>query len=298
MVEDTSAVLAVNAPAKVNLYLHVTGKRADGYHTLDSLVALGGIHDRITAAPAHDLSLVVEGPFADVTPAGDDNIVLHAARKLQGMLGVGMGARLTLTKRLPVAGGIGGGSADAAGTLRLLTNLWGARPTEAELVHLARELGADVPVCLAGRAAYMGGIGEELTPVPELPKAWILLVNPNEQLSTKAVFDRFAGPYSEPARLTTAPTTPGQLAAELIKRKNDLTETAVSIVPAVGRVLETLEALPGCLMARMSGSGATCFGLFADPAGVTQAALQLVKERPAWWAKPASLEWDASALNI
>ena len=295
---DREGALAINTPAKVNLYLHVTGKRADGYHTLDSLVAPAGIYDRITAVAADTLSLTVDGPFATATPVGDDNICLRAARALQTLLGVKAGARLTLTKRLPVAGGIGGGSADAAGTLRLLMRLWGGHPDEREMFRLALELGADVPVCLSGRAAYMGGIGEDLDPVVDLPKAWMLLVNPNRPLSTRAVFERFKGPYSKPARLSARPATPGQLAGELIKRQNDLTATAIDLLPDVGHVLDALEALPGCLMARMSGSGPTCFGLYADPAGVTEATLQMAKDHPEWWAKPASLDGDMGAPDM
>lgn len=302
MASPKDTAFAVNAPAKVNLYLHITGRRDDGYHTLDSLVAFGGIHDRIEAEAADDISLTVEGPFANQVPLGDDNIIIETARRLQTLLGVKGGARLTLTKRLPVAGGIGGGSADAAATIRLLIAFWDAHAPEDKLGALALDLGADVPVCLGGKAAYMGGIGEVLRETPVLPKAWMLLANPGEMLSTEAVFRRFAerhdGAWSAAAPLTTTPTTPGELAAALLGRKNDLGEAAISLVPAIGDVLDALEGLPGCLMARMSGSGATCFGLFADPDSVTQATLKLVKDRPAWWAKPASLEWDATSLKV
>ncbi len=298
------AVVRVTAAAKINLYLHVTGRRGDGYHLLDSLVAFCGIGDGLEARAADDLSLAIEGPFAAGVPAGDDNLVLRAARALQaalggenGALGGENGARLILRKRLPPASGIGGGSADAAATLRALMRLWHARPDEAVLDALALELGADVPVCLQGRAAFMGGIGEELTRAPPLPPASIVLANPGVPVATPEVFRRRAGPFSAPARFAEAPRDAGRLAELLSARRNDLDAPARALCPAIGEVVDALARCPGALLARMSGSGATCFGLFADAGQATEAAFALMRAHPHWWVKAGSLESDANRLE-
>lgn len=282
-------MIRVEAPAKVNLYLHVTGRRPDGFHLLDSLVAFAGIGDTLEVEPADSLSLRVDGPTAALLPEGGDNIVLTAARALAARAGIAPRAALRLTKRLPVAAGIGGGSADAAATLTGLCRLWTLSPPPAEMDALALSLGADVPVCLAGRPTAMAGIGEHLTPAPALPPAWLVLVNPREALSTPAVFKARHGCFSDPMPLETRPTDARALAALLARRRNDLTAAAVSLVPAVGEALALLAAQPDCLLARMSGSGATCFGLFAAEAGATAAAKTLAEVKPGWWAVAAPL---------
>lgn len=290
-------VVRVTAAAKVNLYLHVTGRRADGYHTLDSLVAFCGIGDAIEARAADALSLSIEGPFAAGLPAGEDNLVLRAARALRAALGIERGARIVLHKRLPPASGIGGGSADAAATLRALMRLWNARPPDAALAALALALGADVPVCLDGRAAFMGGIGEDLAPAPALPPATIVLANPGVPVATPDVFRRRAGSFSAPARFSEAPRDAARLAELLRERRNDLDAPARALCPAVGEVVDALERCPGVLLARMSGSGATCFGLFADAGHATEAAFALARAHPRWWVKAGSLESDANRLE-
>jgi 4-diphosphocytidyl-2-C-methyl-D-erythritol kinase len=287
----------VAAPAKINLYLHVVGACADGYHRLDSLVAFAGIGDTIEATRAGALSLAVDGPFADAVPKGDDNLVLRAARALAELAGGDPGAAIRLTKRLPPASGIGGGSADAAAALRALLRLWDARPEPRALDALALRLGADVPVCLGARAAFMGGIGEELAAAPALPAASIVLANPGEAVSTPEVFRRRAGPYSRAARFAEAPRDAARLAALLKERGNDLEAPARTICPAIGDVLAQLARQPGCLIARMSGSGATCFALFAEVGAATEAAFALARARPRWWVKAGSLEADAARLE-
>ena len=290
-------VVRVTAAAKINLYLHVTGQRSDGYHTLDSLVAFAGIGDALEARAADDLSLGLEGPFAAGLPAGDDNLVLRAARALQSALGLNAGARLVLQKRLPPASGIGGGSADAAATLRALMRLWNARPDPATLDAIALNLGADVPVCLRGVAAFMGGIGEDLAPAPTLPTASLVLVNPGQPVSTPEVFRRRAGAFSPPARFTETPRDAAHLAQLLETRRNDLDAPARALCPAIGEALEALARCPGVLLARMSGSGATCFGLFADAGPATEAAFALMRAHPRWWVKAGSLEGDTTRLE-
>jgi 4-diphosphocytidyl-2-C-methyl-D-erythritol kinase len=272
-----------SAPAKLNLYLHVVGRRADGYHLLDSLVAFAAPADEITAEAAPSLSLALRGPYA--AALGDvpsDNLVWRAAERLGAAAGRPSAAALTLTKNLPVASGIGGGSSDAAATLKALAALWRLEPGRVDLAAIAQTLGADVPVCLAARAAWLGGIGETVEPVPGLPPVMALLVNPGIALSTPAVFKARQGAFSAPARFA-MPADAAELAALLAARRNDLTDAAIALVPAIGDVLERLASLEGALIARMSGSGATCFALFAAADSATAAAARLSAERPGWW---------------
>ena len=270
------------ARAKVNLALHVVGRRADGYHLLDSLVVFAGVGDRITAAPGPGLRLEVTGPQGLGLAADQDNLCLRAARLMAGP-----GALITLDKRLPVASGIGGGSADAAATLQVLARLWQAPLPDAAAV-LA--LGADVPVCLAGRPARMEGVGEVLSPLPPLPAAWLVLANPGVAVPTPAVFralerrDNAPLPADLP-RLATA----AELAAFLQMQRNDLEAPATLLAPVIGQVRAALATQPGCLMARMSGSGATCFGLFPTAATATAAATTLRQAQPGWWVEAAEL---------
>ena len=281
-----SAPVAVEAaPAKVNLYLHVVGRRADGYHLLDSLTVFAGPGDRIAARPADELTLEIDGPFAPAlaaTPA-DDNLVLRAARMLRRAGGGRAGAAIRLTKTLPVAAGIGGGSADAAAALRALTRLWDLRPASEDLARLALKLGADVPVCLSSRAAFMGGIGDALAPAPALPAGHLLLVNPGVAVATKAVFAARGAPFSAPARFAAPPADVAGLAALLAARRNDLEAPARRIAPEAAASGVALAAEPGCLLARMSGSGATWFGLFADERSARDAARRIAGFHPNWW---------------
>ena len=279
----------VRAPAKVNLYLHVTGQRDDGYHLLDSLVAFADAADTIEVRPADRLVLAVDGPAAPAVPPGADNLVLKAATALAAAAGVNAGAHIRLTKRLPVAAGIGGGSADAAAVLTALCRLWRVAPAKEDLAALALTLGADVPACLAGRPAFVGGIGEELTEAPPLPPCWLILANPGIALPTPAVFKRREGPFSAQARFDTPPEDATDLARLLAQRRNDLTDAAVALQPAVGTALPALARLPGSLIARMSGSGATCFALFATRDQAQAGAESLRKRHPEWWVEAAEL---------
>ncbi|MYE01921.1 MAG: 4-(cytidine 5'-diphospho)-2-C-methyl-D-erythritol kinase [Alphaproteobacteria bacterium] len=262
-------MLRETAPAKVNLYLHVVGRRADGLHLLESLVAFAEAGDALHAEPADRLSLETVGPFAGALAGEADNLVLRAARALAP----GQGARLVLEKNLPVAAGLGGGSADAAAALRLLSRLWGI---DRDLAALAAGLGADVPVCLAGRTCGMAGIGERLTPLPDWPAPALLLANPGAVLPTPAVFGARRGPFREsrPWPLTVV---------ELAGCANDLTEAAIALAPEVGDTLAALAALDGALFARMSGSGATCFAAFAGRAARDRAREALRERHPGWW---------------
>ncbi|PKQ12722.1 MAG: 4-(cytidine 5'-diphospho)-2-C-methyl-D-erythritol kinase [Alphaproteobacteria bacterium HGW-Alphaproteobacteria-1] len=266
------------APAKVNLTLHVTGRRKDGYHLLDSLVAFADIGDRLTVALAPVPSLRVTGPRAAGVPEGPENLVLRAAALM------GVSAAITLEKHLPAAAGIGGGSSDAAATLRALARLSG-RP-----VPDALALGADVPVCLIGRAARMRGIGEDVTSATGLPALKAVLVNPGLPVATPAVFARLDR-RDNPAMPATLPHWPDAAACIrwLATQRNELEAPAAALCPEIGAVLDRLRESDGCALARMSGSGATCFGLYLDAVTAAAAAAQIAAQYPGWWVRATRL---------
>ncbi len=276
------SVLTEYAYAKVNLYLHVVGRRQDNYHVLDSLAVFSAAADKLEAhATDEELNLRISGEFADQLVVDNDNLVLRAGRALARETEVAPRAFVHLVKRLPVASGIGGGSADAAATLRLLTRLWGITIEPTKLANVAAVLGADVPVCLTAHPARMGGIGDILQAPPALPEFGILLVNPGVGLSTASVFRARHGPYSQPARLPLGWQNAHAMAADLANCTNDLEAAALSLCPPIAEVLAALQSHPDCLLARMSGSGATCFGIFPDQAAATVAAASL--KRSHWW---------------
>lgn len=281
--------LEIFAPAKVNLYLHVTGRRADSYHLLDSLVVFAGCGDRLQFLPADRLSLSLSGPGAMALQADDDNIVLRAARNLAAHLGRRPEVAIRLEKNLPVAAGIGGGSADAAATLTGLLRFWNETLDQGELQKLGLALGADLPVCLRGRPTQMAGIGEILTQAVSLPPCWLVLVNPRQGLSTPAVFKAREPIFTPAAPLTAPPRDARELAAQLAERRNDLAPPAIRLAPVVGEMIGLIEQTDSCLLARMSGSGATCFGLYADQASAECAAAALMAQRPNWWVSAAEI---------
>ncbi|MCB2053410.1 MAG: 4-(cytidine 5'-diphospho)-2-C-methyl-D-erythritol kinase [Geminicoccaceae bacterium] len=287
-------VIEERAPAKVNLDLRVTARRADGYHDLDSLVVFTELADRLTLRRADSWSLETGGPFAAGLPAVEDDLVWRAAQRLHRYAPDRPPVSIRLTKNLPVAGGIGGGSADAAAVLRGLRRLWNLTIDDERLREIGLGLGADVPACIHGQPLRMRGIGERLDPVRGLPDIPLLLVNPGRALPTADVFRslRIAG--------TAAPRAPmpvgagvTRLAVWLASSRNDLEEAAIARQPVIHSILEELRALPGALLARMSGSGATCFGLFATPEATREAARTLAATRPDWWIAPTTIPADA-----
>ena len=286
-------VLTEKALAKINLTLRVLGRRADGYHELESLVAFADVGDGLRLQPGAPLALEIDGRYAEACGAPADNLVLKAAAALSARVeGLRLG-RFVLTKELPVASGIGGGSADAAAALRLLVH--GNRQifsrvdfADSRLRETALAVGADVPVCLASRARIMRGVGEELLDPLDLPPLPALLVNPGVPLSTRDVFGRLAGKFSK-ASSTEVPRDIAALVDWLGANGNDLTEPAIACVPAIAHVLTALGALPGVRLARMSGSGPTCFALFASAADAEQAARALKAEHKGWWIQPTTL---------
>lgn len=281
--------ITVTARAKLNLTLHIVGRRADGYHLLDSLVAFTEVGDELTLRPASEFSLTIDGPMADGLSAGEDNLVAQAARALAKHAARPCRVAIHLQKNLPVASGIGGGSADAAATLKGLAHLWQLDIGERELMHLGLKLGADIPACLWGKTCQMGGIGERLVPRPPLPPTWVVLVNPRVALSTAEIFRARTGPFTPAYPLKETMPDVEALAHALRQRGNDLTTPAIAQAPVIGTVLQTLEQQTGCLLARMSGSGATCFGLFAGRTATIVAAATLMRHHPDWWVSATQL---------
>ena len=280
------AALAEAAKAKTNLALHVVGRRDDGYHELDSLVVFAAIGDTLEisrAAPGVG-RLVIDGPFAAGLGTGDDNLVLKALAAFEADITPLPDVALRLTKRLPIASGIGGGSADAAATLRLAARYAGLAANDARLWALAARLGADVPMCLASRPLRAEGIGERLTPWPEAPRLSLLLVNPGVGVSTPAVFRRLEQRDGTPLpELPPQPTADALAAFLRAETRNDLEAPAIEEAPVIAEALERIRATDGCRLARMSGSGATVFGIFSNMEAADRAAQQIAAERPEWW---------------
>jgi 4-diphosphocytidyl-2-C-methyl-D-erythritol kinase len=287
-------MLSTRAPAKINLTLHVLGRRADGYHELESLVAFSGAGDTLSLVPGEPLSLEIAGPTATAAGAGDDNLVLRAARHLAERVdGLTLG-RFVLEKRLPVAAGIGGGSSDAAAALRLLARANGLEIADSRMLDAARATGADVPVCVAGRARMMRGAGETLGPLLRLPLLPAVLINPGVPVETRPVFTRLGLQPGETVAGAAHPAIEDRLSVEnllaaLEKGRNDLEDPACLQAPAIVDVLAVLRAARGCRLARMSGSGATCFAIFATPRGAAKAAHAIRRQHPDWWVKTAAL---------
>ncbi len=282
-------MIQTHAPAKINLYLHVTGRREDGYHFLDSLVVFASVGDTLRLEESDAFSFTLEGPMAAAL-AGEDpekNLVVRGARALAAALDRPLNVALTLTKNLPVASGIGGGSTDGGAALRLLATHWGLSPEEPTLLSVAASLGQDVPCCVAARTCCFEGIGDVTTPGPELPHTDMVLVNPNIALPTPAVFKARKGAFASPAPLTESPRDARTLAVLLSSRENGLTEAALSFCPEIGKILAALSSQEDCLLSRMSGSGATCFGLFPDRSTARAAAAALYEAHPDWWVVPA-----------
>jgi len=326
------ASLTTRARAKINLTLKVIGRRADGYHELESLVAFAGTGDALTLEPGPDLALTIGGPRGEGLPVDDGNLILRAARALSHEIGPLRAGTFHLVKRLPVASGVGGGSADAAGALRLLARLNGLASDDPALFRAAASVGADVPVCLQSRARIMAGIGERLGSALTLPPLFALLVNPGVAVETSAVFRELGlkpgqmpipqpSPHPEEPRSGVSKDAPdasgaawsilrdamsndmapqdeglqwrgldsSALIATLTEAGNDLEAPAQRVAPVIGDLLATLATAPGCRLARMSGSGATCFALFDDCRASAAVGRALAQAEPDWWIKPTLL---------
>jgi len=286
--------ITVLAPAKVNLFLHIIGRREDGYHLLESVFAFADFGDFITVEPAPALSFSVTGPFAHICRRagcdGEANIVARAADLLRQQCGVAEGAKITLEKNLPVSAGLGGGSSDAAATLKALQVLWRIEPVQESLVDLALELGADVPACLVGEPSFVAGIGELITPLEIFEDINCVLVNPLKPLSTPLVFQTFektGRAFTQPLALT--PEVTDDLWTLLKGSHNDLQGPAVGLMEEVGEILGSLQDTDGVSLVRMSGSGATCFGLYETSETADAAARKISNAHRNWWVKACTL---------
>jgi 4-diphosphocytidyl-2-C-methyl-D-erythritol kinase len=293
-VPDRSNFTTAWAPAKVNLYLHVGSPGAGGLHPVDSLVVFADMRaaDRISARTWPQLTLAVEGPGAKALKSAPNNLSLAAAMALREACDrTGLGAALTLHKELPVAGGVGGGSADAAATLHVLNKVWGIAFGEAALERLATQLGSDVPACVRSRPLVMRGTGERLYDVdtPSLPA---VLVNPGITLETRRVFERLDQRGRDRTFRETDPPAADDLpafAAALQGYRNDLESAAISMCPEIGKVIQMLRAEKGCLVARMSGSGPTCFGVFQSDDAADRAAEAISAKKRKYWVRATTL---------
>ena len=274
------------APAKVNLTLRIVGRRADGYHTLESLVVFAGVKDRLTLVPGLKASLAVRGPNAKAAGAISDNLVLRAAQALAVEIPGIKAGRFTLTKNLPAAAGIGGGSSDAAAALRLLARANRIKLSDPRLLRVAAKIGADVPVCVDPRPRIMRGIGEVLSKPLVVPRSAAVLVNPRVPVPTKDVFAVLHRTKRKPQPAMQARNVPrarDKYLAYVARRANDLEGPAVELAPVIAKVLAALQKSSDCTLARMSGSGATCFGLYRSAHGAAAAARAIAAAHPSWW---------------
>lgn len=290
MAELDAAAFTEAAPAKVNLALHVTGRRADGYHELESLVVFVDVADEISVRPAKADKLTVSGPFAAAAGSSDSNLVMRAVRAFRAQWPDRLpgGLDIALTKNLPVAAGIGGGSADAAAMLRLLARIGEGDFPVRDLQRIALGLGADVPMCLLSRASEVRGVGEIIHALRDFPPTYLVLVNPLVPVVTADVFRRLERRENPPMPALPQPLTrPAQLGLWLAETRNDLEPAAVALVPAIGDLLQKMSTLDGCAMARMSGSGGTVFGLFGSAAQAHQAAHEMRARYPDYWVAAA-----------
>lgn len=292
MTSTQTKLLTIFAPAKVNLYLHITGRLDNGYHTLDSLIAFADIGDGVEIEPYHDFQFRVQGPFAgkftakemDVSP-NSSNLAVQAAWALSRAAQKAPHVRITLTKNLPLASGLGGGSADAAAVLWGLTEWWNIPRAAHYLPGLMTRLGADVPVCFPCKPARARGIGDILDPAPPMGEIAVVLANPGIDCRTADVFAQFRGPFREPRSLATKIEGFRELVETLTGTQNDLQNAAQEIAPVITDVLKALSAQKGCGLVRLSGSGATCFGLFEHDRAAQKAELALQAANPSWWVK-------------
>jgi 4-diphosphocytidyl-2-C-methyl-D-erythritol kinase len=287
-----SQAVRETARAKVNLTLHVKGKRSDGYHELESLVAFADVCDELAFTPGPEDGLSLEGPFAGLVDG--ENLVLKAKRAVASWLGVPISGYFRLAKNIPVAAGLGGGSSDAAAAIRALFRNYDSVSNAKTFIKQSAAIGADVPVCLQNSAGWMCGLGERVTPVSGLAALPALLVNPRIKLSTASVFKTLNAKPLQAQVTGPPPSFPGwksplEAAAWLKEGRNDLEAPAIALEPAVERVLDTLQRLDGCLFSRLSGSGPTCFGIFLSQDSVARAAREIKRSHPGWWVQATTL---------
>jgi 4-diphosphocytidyl-2-C-methyl-D-erythritol kinase len=281
------------APAKINLFLHVTGRRDDAYHLLQSIAVFAEAGDLLTFSRYDSLLIDIDGYFGGDIGDLRDNLIYKAAMALAQEYDIPATGHIRLQKNLPVASGMGGGSSDAATTLRGLCRLWGLPEENGRLERLSVKLGADVPACLYRRPVWMEGVGDRMVRMQEMPDMHLVLVTPPVKTPTPEVFARFAGRfsgrYSAPIRFTGRRKTLGEWIADLQLYRNDLTDAAIDVSPDIRTSLAAIADTPNCRIARLSGSGATCFGLYDSPAAALAAVNKLRQQHPHWWIKATGL---------
>lgn len=283
---QTGPAFSETAPAKVNLALHVTGRREDGFHLLHSLCVFTELGDQLSASPAREDRLTVSGPFGADLPTGRSNLVIRAIEKFRTRFPHALpdGVAVHLEKHLPVAAGLGGGSADAAAVLRILARMAEAPIADSDLFALSATLGADVPMCLLSQTCEVMGIGERIRPLAVFPQMHLVLVNPLAPVATPDVFRRLASRENPPMPpLPEAMDRPAILSLWLEDTRNDLQAPASEVVPGILPILKAIAQTPGCVLSRMSGSGATCFGLYGSAAAAHQAAHDLRENLSGYW---------------
>lgn len=296
MSKATPKTLTIFAPAKLNLFLHITKRLSNGYHALDSLVAFADIGDIITIESAPSFSFHVKGPFADSFKEEEcsaflngENLVIKAARSLSQVADHSLNIKITLTKNLPLSSGLGGGSSDAAATIWGLQELWNLPHDADYIIPLMTKLGADVPVCLNCRPTIMQGVGDILLPAPTMPEIPLLLINPMISCATQDIFLHHNGTFKKKTSLPKSFNSVFDLAETLRTLENDLFEPALNLIPKIGNVINALNAQEHCLFSRMSGSGASCFGLFETIEHAENTAEKISAENPDWWVKTGFL---------
>jgi 4-diphosphocytidyl-2-C-methyl-D-erythritol kinase len=285
-------LITIFAPAKINLFLHVTGRRDDGYHLLDSLVSFADIGDRLVLEQALDFELEINGPYAaafnakelDASPSSS-NLLVRAAWDMARLFKKNLAVKVTLTKNLPLGAGIGGGSSDAAAMIWGLLEYWKITERPDELMSLALKLGADVPACLSCITSRLEGTGEILSPLETFPEIPVVLVYPARASSTALAFSRYHGNFKEPADMPQGFENLDLLMRFLKTTNNDLHKAACESVPEIDNAINALRLQRGCALARMSGSGSSCFGLYEDGENAERAAAEILKSNPDWWVK-------------
>lgn len=294
MTTEKQKSITARAPAKVNIALHVLGQLGSGHHRLDTVAAFSPeVSDVLKVIKAPRFSLEITGRFARNVTRGPNNLILRAAQSFIGMARrdgiMTIGASMSVIKGLPVGGGIGGGSSDAAATIKLLANLWGYKPDQKELQEVLKKLGADVPMCFYAKALHAEGLGDLITPLNNLPVFTVILVNPGIEVSTERVFEELKNKRNTPLGMFPENDNHDDWIDWARDQRNDLEEPACTIAPPIADVISMVQSMPGCLLGRMTGSGSTVFGLFKDVEKARKAVADIESRRGTWWTAVGTL---------
>ncbi len=290
LIMDSDNLISITAPAKLNLFLHITGKRNNGYHDLQSLVTFADFGDQITITPAEEFMFSFDST-SDNFPIDENNIIICAANLLGELLHKDLNCHIHLTKNIPIGAGLGGGSSDAAATIEGLSKFWNADILQDQLDKILIELGADVPACFYKKACYFEGIGEIIKPISALPTLHAVIIYPNKHCSTKEIFESYVPEFSENILLLPEKFETEQDFLDFLHlQKNDLTNAAIEKIPDIKDIIDTLEKDNDCLLTRMSGSGSACFGLFDNRESAHDTAHKIKHKNPEWWVQATALQ--------